>query len=52
VLSDTIQPFPNFSGIYDTAVKELPMKIVGKSASQANGRADGEPAGMIRSVAR
>ncbi len=27
VLSDTIQPFPSFSGIYDTAVKALRMKI-------------------------
>jgi pyruvate/2-oxoglutarate dehydrogenase complex dihydrolipoamide dehydrogenase (E3) component len=28
VLSDTIQPFPSFSGIYDAAVKELRMNIV------------------------
>jgi pyruvate/2-oxoglutarate dehydrogenase complex dihydrolipoamide dehydrogenase (E3) component len=28
VLSDTIQPFPSFSGIYDSAVKELCMGIV------------------------
>ena len=27
VLSDTIQPFPSFSGIYDAAVKELLMQI-------------------------
>jgi dihydrolipoamide dehydrogenase len=27
VLSDTIQPFPSFSGIYDGAVKELRMNI-------------------------
>jgi dihydrolipoamide dehydrogenase len=27
VLNDTIQPFPSFSGIYDTAVKALRMKI-------------------------
>jgi pyruvate/2-oxoglutarate dehydrogenase complex dihydrolipoamide dehydrogenase (E3) component len=27
VLGDTIQPFPSFSGIYDTAVKVLLMKI-------------------------
>ena len=27
VLSDTIQPFPSFSGIYDTALMELRMKI-------------------------
>ncbi len=28
VLSDTIQPFPSFSGIYNSAVKELCMAIV------------------------
>jgi pyruvate/2-oxoglutarate dehydrogenase complex dihydrolipoamide dehydrogenase (E3) component len=27
VLNDTIQPFPSFSGIYDTAVKQLAMSI-------------------------
>jgi dihydrolipoamide dehydrogenase len=27
VLSDTIQPFPSFSGIYDSAVMELRMKV-------------------------
>jgi dihydrolipoamide dehydrogenase len=27
VLSDTIQPFPSFSGIYDTAVKALRTQI-------------------------
>jgi pyruvate/2-oxoglutarate dehydrogenase complex dihydrolipoamide dehydrogenase (E3) component len=27
VLSDTIQPFPSFSGIYDTALKSLRMEI-------------------------
>jgi len=27
VLSDTIQPFPSFSGIYDAAVKDLRMQI-------------------------
>ena len=27
VLGDTIQPFPSFSGIYDTAVKQLRMQI-------------------------
>jgi hypothetical protein len=27
VLSDVIQPFPSFSGIYDTALKELRMAI-------------------------
>jgi pyruvate/2-oxoglutarate dehydrogenase complex dihydrolipoamide dehydrogenase (E3) component len=30
VLSDTIQPFPSFSSIYDTAVKALRMEIAGK----------------------
>jgi pyruvate/2-oxoglutarate dehydrogenase complex dihydrolipoamide dehydrogenase (E3) component len=30
VLADTIQPFPSFSGIYDSAVKELLMAIVDK----------------------
>jgi dihydrolipoamide dehydrogenase len=27
VLSDTIQPFPSFSGIYDTALMDLRMAI-------------------------
>ena len=27
VLSDTIQPFPSFSGIYDAALTELRMDI-------------------------
>ena len=30
VLSDTIQPFPSFSGIYDAAVKTLRMNIAGQ----------------------
>jgi dihydrolipoamide dehydrogenase len=30
VLSDTIQPFPSFSGIYDSAVKDLRMEIAEK----------------------
>ncbi len=30
VLSDTIQPFPSFSGIYDAAVKSLRMRIAGQ----------------------
>jgi dihydrolipoamide dehydrogenase len=29
VLVDTIQPFPSFSGIYDSAVKELSMAVAG-----------------------
>jgi pyruvate/2-oxoglutarate dehydrogenase complex dihydrolipoamide dehydrogenase (E3) component len=32
VLSDTIQPFPSFSGIYGTALVELQMNIAGKPA--------------------
>jgi dihydrolipoamide dehydrogenase len=28
VLADTIQPFPSFSGIYDTAVMELRMHVM------------------------
>jgi dihydrolipoamide dehydrogenase len=31
VLSDTIQPFPSFSGIYDTAVKALRTDVRGGS---------------------
>ena len=30
MLGDTIQPFPSFSGIYDTAVKALAMAIADK----------------------
>ena len=45
VLGDTIQPFPSFSGIYDTAVKMLRMEIADMPAGHADGRADGEPAG-------
>jgi hypothetical protein len=30
VLSDTIQPFPSFSGIYWTALTELLMEITDK----------------------
>jgi hypothetical protein len=29
VLSDTIQPFPSFSGIYDAALMALRMEIAG-----------------------
>ena len=46
VLSDTIQPFPSFSGIYDAAVKSLRMRIAAAAASQPDGPADGAPAGM------
>jgi len=30
VLGDTIQPFPSFSGIYDTAVMALRMEVADK----------------------
>ena len=30
VLADTIQPFPSFSGIYDTAVMDLRMQVADK----------------------
>jgi len=30
ILADTIQPFPSFSGIYDTAVMDLRMRIMGR----------------------
>ena len=44
VLSDTIQPFPSFSGIYDAAVMALRMEIADKPRPvSADGRADGEP---------
>jgi pyruvate/2-oxoglutarate dehydrogenase complex dihydrolipoamide dehydrogenase (E3) component len=33
VLSDTIQPFPSFSGIYDAALKALRMRIAGMPPS-------------------
>jgi pyruvate/2-oxoglutarate dehydrogenase complex dihydrolipoamide dehydrogenase (E3) component len=33
VLSDTIQPFPSFSGIYDTALTALRMQIAGMPRS-------------------
>ncbi len=47
VLSDTIQPFPSFSGIYDAALNDLRMKIMDMPRpSQADGRADGEPVGV------
>ncbi len=47
VLSDTIQPFPSFSGIYDTAVKALLMAIADMPpAGQPDGCADGEPAAV------
>jgi hypothetical protein len=45
VLVDTIQPFPSFSGIYDTAFKALRMEIADMSppippmAPQMAGRA-------------
>jgi pyruvate/2-oxoglutarate dehydrogenase complex dihydrolipoamide dehydrogenase (E3) component len=51
VLSDTIQPFPSFSGIYDAALMSLRMEIAGMPpparpmAAQTASRADGPPAG-------
>ncbi len=33
VLSDTIQPFPSFSGIYDAAVMSLRMQIMDRPRS-------------------
>ena len=45
VLSDTIQPFPSFSEIYDAALNSLRMQIAGHAAAgHADERADGEPA--------
>ena len=46
VLGDTIQPFPSFFGIADTAVKTLQMEIAGHAAAgPADGRPGGEPFG-------
>ena len=43
VLSDTIQPFPSFSGIYDTALMDLRMADRGQAATgEADEPADGE----------
>ena len=36
VLSDTIQPFPSFSGIYDTAVKALRTEIAKQASAMTN----------------
>ena len=36
VLSDTIQPFPSFSGIYDTAVKALRGQIAGPTQQSSS----------------
>ena len=45
VLSDTIQPFPSFSGIYDAALKTLRMAIVDMPHPlRPVDAADGEPA--------
>jgi dihydrolipoamide dehydrogenase len=35
VLSDTIQPFPSFSGIYDTAVMTLRMEVIDRPKPMA-----------------
>ena len=49
VLDDTIQPFPSFSGIYDTAVMELRMAIAEMPRpARPIERADGERVGVIR----
>ena len=51
VLSDTIQPFPSFSGIYDAASKELRMEIADMPRPvETDGRADGEPVRMRRTA--
>ena len=51
VLTDTIQPFPSFSGIYDAAVMSLRMEICRHAAAgQADGRADGEPLHVRRNM--
>ena len=43
VLNDTIQPFPSFSGIYDTAIKTLLMDIADMPRpTTPDGRADGD----------
>jgi hypothetical protein len=49
VLTDVIQPFPSFSGIYATAVKVLRMQIADMPRpAQTDGRADGEPVEVRR----
>jgi dihydrolipoamide dehydrogenase len=51
VLSDVIQPFPSFSGIYDTAVMALRMLVAdmprpaGPMDAQMAGLSDGHPSG-------
>ena len=46
VLSDTIQPFPSFSGIYDSAVKALRMDIA--EMPRPAGPMDSQMAGLRR----
>jgi pyruvate/2-oxoglutarate dehydrogenase complex dihydrolipoamide dehydrogenase (E3) component len=46
VLGDTIQPFPSFSGIYDTAVKALQMEIA--DMPRPAGPMDAQMANMSR----
>jgi dihydrolipoamide dehydrogenase len=44
VLSDTIQPFPSFSGIYDAALKDLRMQIA--NTPRPTGPMDAQMAGL------
>ena len=41
VLSDTIQPFPSFSGIYDTAVKALRTEVAKHAQRRSGSEHDG-----------
>jgi len=50
VLSDTIQPFPSFSGIYDTALKALSMAIADMPPPAGPMDADGGPGIMTTPV--
>ena len=51
VLSDTIQPFPSFSGIYDTALMALCMQIMDiPSPARSLDARDGERAQMSRTA--
>jgi hypothetical protein len=48
VLSDTIQPFPSVSGIYDAALKALHMEIADIPPPAGPMDSDGECHGMKR----
>ena len=51
VLSDTIQPFPSFSGIYDAGIDSAPHGDRGNAAAgQTDGRADVEGVGVRAEV--